>query len=416
MAKNEATGLRKEEWSSRFNLIGEALLSDFTYRLDARSEKSDWVYNSLNLGVFCGEHFGNVYCELMGGYGSERDNVIWVHGKNEDKTDDFSNSYTIAWEDRFDEDILKDIGELCFIRVGLERTDSNDVYVEKFLSPYDAIAHVNKHLEKGMVISVSGQLKYSVYNGSQQCKKEINSIMLAVDRKSKNKEALPPEAYHAFWTQTMLLDRDSITKDSFDKDKSAFLVEAYVLEKFKEFNGWDLTENGKIKGGQLVPLKRTFEYVVGDTPEEKERAKKVVAKLFKVKKDVTQVTFEGEFVESGATVQTTIEDLPEEIRELIEYGIYSEEDALARCSENTSKERRMIITRPVIKMVGEEGNKTATIQRVDGKFKDTDLLLKCLSPREEKEEDVEDDEVPFTEDETTETTESNEEQDWLDLI
>ena len=65
-------------------LVGEAKINaDYTYKLDERSEKSDWVYNSLNLGVDCGDVCGTVYAELMGGYGAERDNVVYVHGKEE---------------------------------------------------------------------------------------------------------------------------------------------------------------------------------------------------------------------------------------------------------------------------------------------------------------------------------------------
>ena len=120
MAKKETiNALEKKDWISRFNLVGAAKINDFTYKINEKSNKSDWIYNSINLGVDCGEKHGTVYCELMGGYGSERDNVIYVHGKKEDGTDDFENSYTIDWDDRFDESIIEDIGDLFFIKVGL---------------------------------------------------------------------------------------------------------------------------------------------------------------------------------------------------------------------------------------------------------------------------------------------------------
>ena len=416
MAKKETTNaLKKEEWTQRFKLIGEPTFTDFTYRIDAKSEKSDWVYNSINLGVNCGEKHGIVTCELMGGYGSERDNVVYVHGKNENGGDDFSNSYTIAWEDRFDESILADIGDLCFITVGLEKTNKGDVFFNKFLTPYDAIAYINEHLEKDMVITVNGNLRYSIYNGNVQCKKEINSIYLAIDKQTK--EAFTPDKYKATFTQTILLDSDSCTKDSLDKDKSALIIDAYILEKFKEFNGWDLTDNGKNRGGQFVPLKKTFEHSVDiSTDKGKETLKKKLDKLFKVKKGtVTQITFEGEFVETGATVQATLDDVPDDIKELIEMGIYTEEEALAKCSENGSRERRMLILKPLIKMVGEEGEKKPVVQRVDEKFSEDDLIMDCLSPKEsdEDEDEYEEDTVD-TEETTEEATEDSEDPDaWL---
>ena len=407
MAKKETTNaLEKKEWVSRFNLVGEAKINDFTYRIDANSEKSDWVYNSINLGVFCGEKSGNVFCELMGGYGSDRDNVVYVHGKKDDGTDDFENSYTIDWDDRFDESIIADIGDLCFTTVGLEKTDKDKTFYEKFLTPYDTIAYINEHLKDGMVVNVSGSLRYTVYNGNLQCRKEISSIALS---------QATPDKYKATFTQTILMDKDSCTKDSLDKNKSALLIDAYILEKFKEYNGWDLTDNGKVKGGKFVPLKRQFEFPVDlSTDEGKEKVKKVMAKLFKVKKGVTQITFEGEFVETGATVQATLDDVPDDIKELIDMGVYTEEEALAKCSENGSRERRMLILRPSIRMVEDkEGNKNPVIQRIDEKFTDDDLIMECLSPKE-TDEDEDEDEVDETVD--TEETETSDDSDWLNAL
>lgn len=409
MAKKETNALEKKEWVSRFNLVGEAKVNDFTYRIDEKSNKSDWVYNSINLGVFCGEKYGTVFCELMGGYGAERDNICYVHGKKEDGTDDFENSYTIDWEDRFDESILADIGDLSFTTVGLEKTDKDKTFYNKFLTPYDTIAYINEHLEDGMVVNVSGQLRYTVYNGNLQCRKEINSIALS---------SATPDKYRATFTQTMLIDKDSCTKDSLDKDKSSLIIDAYILEKFKEYNGWDLTENGKVKNGKFVPLKKQFEFPVDLTTDEgKEKVNKVMAKLFKVKKGVTQITFEGEFVETGATVQATMDDVPDDIKELIDIGVYTEEEALAKCSENGSRERRMLILKPSIRMVEDkEGNKTPVIQRIDEKFSEDDLIMECLSPKDEDEdEEVDDVDTDGVDTDETETT-SEDDQDWLNAL
>jgi hypothetical protein len=70
MAKVEKKKLEKKNWVASFILIGEAKVNQYTYKLDEKSDKSDWVYNMLNLGVDCGEKHGTVYTELMGGYGA----------------------------------------------------------------------------------------------------------------------------------------------------------------------------------------------------------------------------------------------------------------------------------------------------------------------------------------------------------
>lgn len=406
MAKKERTPLAKSNgWTSVFNLVGEVKLNDYTFKLDTKSESSDWIYNSLNLGIDCGEKHGTVYAELMGGYGSERtNNVVYVHGKNEDGSDDFQNSYTIDWEDRFDESILEYIGNASFLTIGLEKDSNSKTFYKKFLTPYDFIAYAAEHLEDGMVVNVRGQIKYRPYNGNIQCRKEINSIALS---------SATPDKYRATFTQTMLLDRDSASKKDIDKDKGVLNVSAYVLEKFKEYNGWDLTEGGKVKGGAFVPLHKNFEYEIN--PEKPELTDAVINKLFKVKKGVTQITWDGEFQETGATVTATLDDLTDDIRELIELGLYTEEEALAKCTVGGSKERRMILKKPAIKMVGDDENKVPQIQRFEEVFAEEDLQLECLSAKETDEDEEVVDEVPF-EEETTGAESTVDEDDELQAL
>ena len=130
MAKQkEKKPLDKKGWVQTFELIGKACIKDYTFKIDEHSKKSDWIYNSINLNVDCGDKYGKVGCELMGGYGAGRNNVIYVHGKDENGGDDFDNRYQIDFDDRFDEDILKDIGELCFIKIGIEKDTKGEVVV-----------------------------------------------------------------------------------------------------------------------------------------------------------------------------------------------------------------------------------------------------------------------------------------------
>ena len=381
--QKEKTPLSKTNWTQQFTLVGKAIVNDYTFKLDEHSNKSDWIYNQLNLNVDCGEHSGKVSAEMMGGYGSERNNnVIYVHGKNEDNSDDFKNQYTIDWVDRFDESILEDIGSTCFINIGLEKDIHDKTVVKRFLTPYDAIAYVSENLEDGMVINVRGQLRYQLYNGNVQCRKEINSIFLS---------KAEPDAYRASFVQTMLLDKDSAGKNTIDKDKKVMYVNAYILEKFKEFNGWDLTENGKIKGGIFVPLRKTFEFDLNG--KEPTQTAKLIDKVFKVKKGVTQITFEGEFVETGAAVTATEDDLTDDVKDMIDCGFYTLEEALVKCSTNGARERKMMILKPQIRMVGDDDNKTSQVQIFKEQFEEEDLQLDCLVPRETEDED----EVPFEE-------------------
>ena len=94
-------------------------------------------------------------------------------------------------------------------------------------------------------------------------------------------------------------------------------------------------------------------------------------------------------------------------KELIEIGVFTEEEALAKCSENGSRERRMLITKPYTKKVGDEDNKVTTIVYTPEKYNAEDLIFDFLTPKNEDED--EEDSVDTVD--TEETT--DEDSDWL---
>ena len=381
--------ITKDSWVSSFTLVGVPKINDFTFKLDERSEKSNWIYNSMNLGVDCGETHGTVYAELMAGYSEDGQNVIYAHGKNDDGTDDFKSQITVDWDDRFNEEILETIGDLSFITVGLEKTDKDKTYYKKFLSAYDAIAYVHAHLEEGMVINVKGTLKYSVYKDNVQVRKNINSIVLSkVDDPSK---------YSARFTQSILIDKGSASLKNIDKDKGVMYVDAIVLDYLKEYNGIE------VKG--QFPYKKQFEFEMDFSNEA--QCKKIMEKLFKVKKGVTQITFEGDLIEGGAVVTATWDDVPDEIKELVDCGVFTEEEALARCSSNGNREQRMVFRKPMIRLVGDD--KTPVLQKFEERYTEDELVLDYLYENDNNESDENDENV-------SESASAGSDMDWLNAL
>lgn len=366
--------IKKTDWVSNFNLVGKPVINDYTYKIDERSEKSKWVYNALNLGVDCGEKHGTVYAEFMGGYSEENENKIFAHGKNDDGNDDFEKQIIVDWDDRFNEDVIEEIGDLSFITIGLEKTDKGQTFYKKFLSAYDAISYVKEHLNEDMVVNIRGNIKYSKYNDVVQVRKNITSIALSkVDDPSK---------YKATFTQSVLIDKDSASLKSVDKDKGIMYVDTKVLDYVKEVNGIE------VKG--QYPYDKQFEFAMDFSNQA--ACKKIMDKLFKVKKGFTQITFEGEFIEGGAVVTATWDDIPDDIKDLVEMGVYTEEEALAKCTANGSRERRMVLTKPMIKLVGED--KIPVLQKFEEKYEEDDLVLDYLYNNKN-----EDEEPPFEVDE-----------------
>ena len=345
----------KTDWVSQFTLIGKPVINDYTFKIDEKSDKSNWIYNALNLGIDCGEKFGTVYGELMGGYSESGDNVIYAFGKKEEDSQKPREQIVVDWNDRFKDGVLEEIDDMSFISVGLERTDKGNLFVKKFLSAYDAIAYIKEHLTDDMVVNVKGNLKYSTWNDNVQVKKNITSIFISkVD---------DPANYKATFTQTILIDKDSASLKNIDKDKGVIFVDAKVLDYVKEVNGVE------VKG--QYPYNKQFEFAMDFSKED--ACKKIMEKLFKVKKGITQITFEGEFIEGGAVVTATLNDLPDDIRDLVDAGVYTVEEACAKCTANGNRERRMVLKKPAIKLVGE--NKTPVVQKFDERYKEDDLIL-----------------------------------------
>lgn len=381
----------KKDWISNFTLIGKPVINDYTFKIDEKSEKSNWVYNALNLGVDCGEKFGVVYCECMGGYSEENENRIYAHGKTENGGDDFEKQIIVPWEERFNDEVLEEIGELSFMVCGLEKTNADKTYYKKFLSAYDAIAYIKDHLREDMTICVRGNLKYSEYNNTVQVRKNITSIALS--------KAEDSSKYAARFTQSILIDKDSATlkPDNIDKDKGVMYVDAKVLDYVKEVNGIE------VKG--QYPYNKQFEFAMDFSNQA--QCKKIMEKLFKVKKGITQVTFEGEFIEGGAVVTATLDDLPDDIKDLVEMGVYTEEEACAKCTANGSRERRMVLKKPYIKLVGDD--KTPVIQRFEEKYNEEDLVLDYLY----KNKGADNGKPPF---DTEEESDADDSMDWLNKL
>lgn len=410
----ELTQLKKGTTS--FNLVGRAKVSDFTFKLDVESsrEDSDWVYNQMNLGIDCGK-YGTIYADLMGGYGTDRENIVYVHGKKDGK-DDFKSNFKIDWEDRFDEDVLKTVGDMCFITVGLEKGEDDKTVYKKFISQYDAIKYTEENLKEDMVVTVKGNLEWSVYNEKVQVKKTITSICLS---KAEEKD------FKASFTQTVLLDGDSIGK--YDKETNSIPITGYVIENIRnEFNGKSLIHNidGKTVKSMNLPLVKQFNFMVG---EDKEQAKKML-KVFKTKgKKISQLTIEGYFTRGDVnTTEVTESDIPDDIKELIELGYIDKDEILGQIAlkNGGNKPESMVVSKPHIKFTSTTINgaevKIPSVDKVSDIYEEDDinvnLILESITdsqtpPQQDKGEEVSNYESDNTE--VTENSEDNDDDDWL---
>lgn len=357
MAKTkERKALKKGK--AAFNLIGRVKVTDKTFNLD-NSYDSGWTDNSMYVGVDCGN--GNtVYAEMRSGFFPDKDNVIRAYSKDEKDDAGKSKSVEIAWEDRLDESLYDSISDSSFLTVGVEKDVKDKTVYKKFLTAYDAVEYLNEHLEDGMIVNVKGTIGYNEYEGNVSTKKEITSIVLS---------KIDDEAdFKATFSQTILVDSKSIGKKN--DDKGTMELAAYVID----YVGKPKIDGEKIEVKKNVTYPKTFEVAINENPE---ITAKMLQRFFKPKKGkITEITVTGNLVEGGSTVNITEDDIPDDIKELIEMGLYSEEEAEKKIAVgNGNRERRMIIVKPDITYVGTGDDRKPTVAFEDGKYDEDDLYF-----------------------------------------
>lgn len=354
--EKERKALKKGKAS--FNLIGRAKVTDKTFNLD-NSYDSGWTDNQMYLGVDCGN--GNiVYGEMRGGFFPDDDNILRAFSKTDKDDSGKSKMVEIAWEDRFNEDLLDTIGDSSFITVGVEKDVKEKTVYKKFLTPYDAVQYLNEHLEDGMIVNVKGNIGYSEYDDNVSMKKEITSIVLS---KVENEDD-----FKAKFSQMILLDSKSEKRD---KEKGTIMLDAYVVD----YVGSPKIDGKKVAVKQNVVFPKTFEVHVN---ENEEITAKMLQRYFKVSKKNTlnALTVVGDIIEGGSIVNITEDDIPDDIKELIEMGLYSEDEAKSKCAVgNNNREKRMVILKPDITYVGQDENRKPTVALEESKYEDTDLYF-----------------------------------------
>lgn len=358
MAKTkERKALKKGKAS--FNLIGRVKVTDKTFTLDNQYD-SGWTDNSMYVGVDCGD--GNlVYAEMRSGFFPDKENTIRAFSKDDKDENGKSKMVEIAWEDRLDETLYDSIADSAFVTVGVEKDVKDKTVYKKFLTAYDAIGYLSEHLEDGMIVNVRGNLGYQEYDGNVSTRKDITSIVLS---------RVEDEAdFRATFTQNILVDSKSIGKKI--DEKNTMELNAYVID----YVGKPKIDGKKIEVKQNVTFPKTFEVAINDKPE---ITAKMLQKFFKPKKGkVTELTVVGNIVEGGSVVNITEDDIPDDIKELIEMGIYTEEEAEKKCAvgNNGNRERRMIVLKPDITYVGDGDDRKPTIAFEEDKYDDDDLYF-----------------------------------------
>lgn len=397
MAKKEKEKTPLKKGVSQFNIVGKVKVNDNTFTLDTESQTSDYIYSRASIGVDTGN--GVVFSSLMGGYFATKDNVVYVHGTKKDDDGrtvaDYDNRFTIDWDDRFDDDILETVADDCFIKVGIEKDNKGKTYVKKFLSAYDAIEYLSEHLTDGTVVNISGNIQYQYYNDSVSVQKNIKTIYLSTKEEKDFKSE---------FRQTILLDTDSI--DKFDKEKNTYPINCYVVDYVGKIDGTEIKQN------VVMPKTMYFDVLDENNPD---KTKKLLDKYFKPSKKnkILEIGVIGTFAEGGVISTATLDDLDDDIKDMLELGMLTEEEALAKYT-NGNVERRMVIKQFITRNEGDAENKKLVIMRDEDKYTADDFVFVSQFIDTDDDDDEDDDVNTVVE---TETDSNDDDEDWLkDLL
>lgn len=314
--------------ASNFKLLGKMVLTPNTFRMEGKSG-SGYISNKMYVGVNCGK--GNtVYAQMFGGYSSSA-SKLYLHGKQVDPNnsrrfiDNYSDTFDISWDDRFNVDVLSNCGDACFIQVALEKDKDGNLLTQKFLSAYDAIRYIKDVTDKmsnedkdRLIVDVRGKIEYRYYEGRTTYQKNIESIKLTDATEDK---------YTASFTQTIYVDKDCIGKP--DMERKVLPLNVKVAEYV-----------GKYKG---VEIKSTVPLEVEMELDANAKIAPWLANNIKKSSGYAKAVVLGSFVESGSTEAFDISSLPADVQKYIADGVLSEEDVMRTVASGNQKQQILTI-------------------------------------------------------------------------
>lgn len=339
--------------TNRFVIRGKVVLDENTFKLNNQKEGSSYIYNLMNLNIDCGKN-GVIRTKMQGGY-STNGQRIFVHGVKKEENrivDDWENRFEIDWEDRFNFNKIQEVGRSCFVKVALEKDENNVLKRKNFLSPFDAINYIKEKVVNGMFVEVKGKLKFDVNMSNPNnpyISKEIQSISLSSTNKSETS---------CVELTTVINDKNIV---DFTPDENGFInVNSYVSSYVGKIGNVQVKKNLCLPFNFCIDTKKTTAY------------SKIINKFFSVypnKLAELSVLLEVKQGNENVTETVNVAEYSDDIKELIELGIMSEEDAKAEVVKGVPNQNsfdRYVFTRPLL---NNEGN----IMFSQAKYDENDL-------------------------------------------
>lgn len=344
------------------NLYGNVQLVGMVKNVDssafelskAGKNNANWLQNVMNIRMD-DTNGGSFFLNCRDGFDKTKPKNIYAKDEN-------GNSLTIAFGDRFNETILEQVkNPPITVYYDKVEVDTHKEWKKKtFLTTFDLIQYLSQVIpdlcqkySDGYKIKVVGNVAYSKYGEDKINENiEIKRIFFLTDNESE--EEAKENQLGFFFDQQMLITKDSIDFSEWESEGiakvNAFIYKSEYAKKevMDNYVGVEAREDGK---GGNYPSGVEVEYVIRANDEKaKETKKKVFGKFFNLDDNVVScIKFSGRFVQGYLSKQITRDDLSDELLELIEFGIMTEEEVLKQ-AQGYSKDRinERQITKPFI--------------------------------------------------------------------
>ena len=353
----------KPQTLGNFNITGFVEVDDKTFSINSEGKNNkNWISNVFNPKITSNDG-KSMFVRFQDGFDKVKGKDIYASPIDGDS------SLIIPFADRFNENIVAQVDEKSFIKIGLRRVtkineDTKKEYQEweykKFLTVYDAINFMKDIMQIGekFKIRVKGRVKYQIYNGNLSRNYELQTIYLLPEDDDSECDFL--------FSQDILLTKDVIDKSKWE-EHGIITVNAKVYQKKKK----DVYEV------IVVPM-------IIRAGNKRDAYNMVVDRYFDVKEDIVRrIRIEGRFNCGYIAGEVKKEDLPQDALELIELGLYTEEEILKKYAVRDRIDE-VLILRPVMQVDSQTNLPKMNMSDVEYTLAD----LENLVVEAEKEEEI----------------------------
>lgn len=364
----------KKQTLGFFDITGYIAVTDKTFQLNNQSKNnSNYFYSVFNPMIEDGNG-KSMFIRFMDGFDKVNGKTIYA------KPISGENVLKIAFADRNNENILKEINDNSFVKVGIKKEMQKDdkgkefmawTY-KKFLAVYDIITFLQAAMELGKKYKVrmTGRTKYNEYNGEIQKQFDLQSIFLL----DGNEGDKPYECKFSF-SQNVLVENNAVDKLKWDTENVAKLNAKVFQIKSKDK-----------KTGEYIYETLPLEFIIrANTDKDKETYERVIEKFFTVDETIVRrIDLDCLYNSGYIASNVTEDDLPQEALDLINDGLYSKEEVM-KMYANRERVDEMIIVRPIIRRI----NDKPQIDYSDDEFTKEDLINTTVELPTENETNVE---------------------------